>query len=207
MTCVVGIVARDGTVVLAADSLGTDWHVQGRVSSKVYEVAVSQPRAGCVERAAIGFTTSYRFGQIAAHAWLPRLLDDGVRPGMSESWLARVGVEKLRAALREHGWLRRKDEREESGTLMLGLAGQLWTIGDDFSVAERSAAAWPAFWAIGIGREYALGCLHGREPELELSSGTGRVVAGEATIAVQAAIKYSPGCGGNVDIVYAPPPG
>lgn len=195
MTCVVGIVAGDGTVVLAADSHGTDWHLRGEYGRKVHEV----------DGAVVGFTTSYRFGQVAAHVWLPQMLEQpGVREELDERWLATRGMKLLRKALRTHGWLRRDHEVEEGGTLLLGLAGRLWVVHSDFGVAERRPAPpAPAHWAIGCGRGYALGCLHARTRELH--GWSARAAADEAAFAVRAAIEFSPGCGGRVDVVRASP--
>lgn len=142
MTCVVGMV-ENGKVVMGADSLGASgYDALHRKDPKVF-------RNG---QYLIGFTSSYRMGQILMVASLPKF-----EPGQYDEYqfMLRRFVPGIREALSAGGYTKKKDEREEGGTFLVGFNGRLFQIEDDFQVAESSED----YDACGCGRPYALAAL------------------------------------------------
>ena len=141
MTCVIGMV-DNGRVWMGADSQGTDaWHraTQHR-TAKVFQ------RGPLV----IGFTSSYRFGQVLRYAPdLPEPKDFG------ERYMVTAFVPWLRKALADGGWVQKHDEREMGGTALIGGFGLLFKLQDDFSVLESNRG----IDATGAGMETALGAM------------------------------------------------
>lgn len=124
MTLIIAVKHTKG-VTLAADTLGSNYH------EKAYYATSKLKRHN--KQVAIAYTTSYRFGQIAAHHVKP----GKPKPGQDEEhWVITQYIPKLRHALKEHGWLKRVNDREESGSLLLAVNNRYFTIQDDISVLE-----------------------------------------------------------------------
>jgi ATP-dependent protease HslVU (ClpYQ) peptidase subunit len=147
VTCVVGLI-QGADVYMGSDSLGT-----GECSANLLKNPKVFRKGGFM----IGFTTSYRFGQIVQYAFAPPSLDDHIQLDTLE-YMVRLFVPSLHEALREAGWERHeKDEGNiTGGNLLVGVRGRLFEIQNDFGVLEDSAP----YAAIGCGRSVALGSLH-----------------------------------------------
>lgn len=142
MTCIVGLV--DGGVVhMGADSAGVGgWGLTPRVDPKVF-------RTGPY---VIGFTTSYRMGQILRyHVDLPV-----PRPGVD---LMRHMVVDFVGAVRDgfnaQGFAKHDSKQEQGGQFLVGIHGRLFLIDSDYQVGESSAG----FDTVGCGHAYALGAM------------------------------------------------
>lgn len=150
MTCIVGLV-HDGKVYLGGDSAGVDGlHLVTRRDPKVFQV----------DDFTIGFTTSFRMGQLLAHSFKPpkRHADDDVFAFMVTKF-----VDALRDCLKSGGYARKDAEVESGGTFLVGYQGRLFEICDDYQVGENIAG----YAACGCGRALALGALFatdGQEP-------------------------------------------
>ncbi len=142
MTCIVGIVARDGTVWMGGDRAGVDGtSLDIRCQPKVF-------RNGAF---LMGFTTSFRMGQLLQHVFAPPLWEGGDLM----SYMVREFVEELRSCLREGGVSKVDNAVESGGTFLVGTGGRLFSIHDDFQVCERDCR----FDACGAGRDLALGAV------------------------------------------------
>lgn len=146
MTCIVGIKTETG-VLLGGDTQGSSgWDSRERVDGKVFAL-------GKHRRVAIGFTSSYRMGQILRfHLELPTLDADAD----AYEWAVMRFVPAARSVLKHHGYVKIENSREESGTFLLAVRNRLLSVYDDFQVAEAAAP----FAACGCGENYALGALH-----------------------------------------------
>jgi ATP-dependent protease HslVU (ClpYQ) peptidase subunit len=150
MTCIVGLEYKD-TVWMGCDSMassGWDKHVSS--IDKVFKA----------NDMLIGYTTSFRMGQIIRHNFdIPKSNSyyfNRAEPYAHEKYLVMDFIPALRACLKEHGFTTIKDSVEEGSQLLIGFAGCLFTIHSDFSV-QRS---FDEFDAIGAGAFYALGAIH-----------------------------------------------
>jgi hypothetical protein len=154
MTAVVGIVAQSRTVYMGADSAGVGgWDLTIRRDPKIFKVGPFL----------IGFTTSFRMGQLLQYG-LPYRTDENPA---DQSWagLARSDpmrfmctqfVPDARKVLRDGGWSKEHDKQDEGGQFLVGFNGHLFRVESDFQVGESSAG----FDAVGCGGQVACGSLH-----------------------------------------------
>jgi hypothetical protein len=142
MTCIVGV--TDGeTVTIGGDSAGVSgWDLTVRADAKVW----------ATKGWAFGFTTSFRMGQILRWSFEPP--DLGGVP--LERYMATTFVDSIRQCLKDGGWAKVESGREEGGSFLVGHAGRLFEVRDDFQVGESVVP----FAAVGCGASYALGALH-----------------------------------------------
>lgn len=138
MTCLVGII-HNGKTYIGADSAAiADQAVEVRTNRKVF-------RNGAY---VIGFTGSFRVGQLLQYAELPP-----------------VGGDVLAHIVNRVVPVLQKIAGKETDEIMIGYAGRLFKVASDYSVAEYDNYA-----AAGGGEPYALGKLHGSlgAPELRI---------------------------------------
>lgn len=141
MTAIVGVVSGD-EVHIGGDSAGVaGMSLTVRADSKVF---TNGPYV-------MGFTTSFRMGQLLRYALAPPEPD-----GDLERFMATKFVDAVREALKAGGWAMKENEREEGGTFLVGVYGRLFCIQDDYQVGEAA----DGFAAIGCGDEIALGALY-----------------------------------------------
>jgi len=156
MTAIAGI--TDGmTVWLGGDSAGVSGtSLSVRADPKVF---VSGPYV-------VGFTTSFRMGQLLRYAFAP----PSPEPGADlHEHMCTAFIGALRACLKAGGWASRKDDQESGGNFLAGTGGRLFEVFSDYSVAERVGF----YAATGCGEDVVMGALHateglGMDPELRL---------------------------------------
>lgn len=144
MTCIVGLISAD-RVYIGGDSAGVaGWGLVVRNDRKVF-------RNGDF---VMGFTTSFRMGQLLAHSFNPPKPRQGVDVF---AYLVTDFVDAARQTMKNGGFARIKDSHsEEGGNFLVGYEGRLFNIAEDFQVAESVHG----FDAIGCGEQLALGSLH-----------------------------------------------
>lgn len=151
MTCIIGLVDA-GRVIIGADSVGADvstYQVNTRKDEKVFTGTT-----GDGSPFAVGFTSSFRFGQILRYGLeIPKREDDVDLM----KFLTVDFINELRATLKRYGFAKKESEQESSdGVFLLGYAGRLFEIGWDYQVGENLCG----YAAIGSGAQIALGALH-----------------------------------------------
>lgn len=151
MTCIVGLVADDGTVYMAGDS----------AMASGYDLTIKRtPKVFAKNGMTIGVSGYWRMGQI-----LQYLYDFPPHPaGMdTEEYIVTRFVEGLRDAIKEAGNVRKESEQERHDSLiLLGYRSQLFEIEGNFQVTDTRHD----FDAIGCGAAYALGALYASEGSL-----------------------------------------
>lgn len=156
MTCIAAI-AHEGCVFMAADSAGVGGlRLDVRRDRKIYTLGAF----------ILGFTTSFRFAQIVGYALVPPAHPEGMD---CHRYMATLFVDALRAALKSGGWAETKDGRETGGTFIVGYRGAIFTIYDDYQVAEDACD----FAAVGSGGDVARGAMHatqGQHPHDRLNT-------------------------------------
>jgi hypothetical protein len=142
MTCIVGI-AENGVVTIGGDSAAIDsnYNLVLRRDEKVF-------RNG---EFVIGFTSSYRMGQVLRFLKFP---DHPEGMDAFEFMVTRV-VDAIRTALRTAGFSKKESEVDTGGTFLVGYRGRLFLIADDFQVEESRAQN----AACGCAAQAALGSL------------------------------------------------
>jgi hypothetical protein len=143
VTCVVGLVDQ-GHVVIGGDSAGVSGYLL---------TLRSDPKVFLSGEFIMGFTSSFRMGQLLRYRLQPpkRHPDEDVYQYMVTRF-----VDAVRDCLKAGGYATKEKEAEAGGTFLVGYAGRLFEIDDDYQVAQ-SHDNWAA---CGCGREIALGALH-----------------------------------------------
>lgn len=142
MTCIIGL-EQDGKVYIGGDSCAShSWLSDVTALPKVFRVG----------EFLIGYTDSFRMGQILQHHLNIRPQNEG-EP--DDRYLVTEFVVAVRTALKEHGYAEINSNREEGGHFLVGYRGHLYHVGGDFQI-NRSPRG---FTACGGGMYYALGAM------------------------------------------------
>jgi 20S proteasome alpha/beta subunit len=178
MTCIVGI--TDGqTVTIGGDSAGSDgWHVAVRSDSKVFQVGPYL----------MGFTTSYRMGQLLRYS---------LTVGGPDSWdvdrfMATTFIDAVRECLSRGGYAKTEDGQEQGGQFLVGIHGRLYVVGDDYQIGHTISG----YAAVGSGYLVALGSLHSTARSLTDSRH-------RAVLALEAAAELTEGVRAPFTVVQA----
>jgi ATP-dependent protease HslVU (ClpYQ) peptidase subunit len=149
MTCIVGI-REGGRVYIGADSAGlADMDLVIRKDKKVF----------VNDGFAIGFTTSFRMGQLLAYAFKPPQM----KPNADiMRFMATDFVNAVRECFKSGGWAQRNSDAESGGNFLVGYKGRLFHVCSDYQVGEVAAG----FDAVGCGAEAAIGALYAM-PKME----------------------------------------
>ena len=145
MTCIVGLIDNN-KVYIGGDSCGADSNGDRstRKDTKVFKVG----------EFTVGYTSSFRMGQLLRFKFkLPKPPRDNKK--LYEYMVVKF-VEELRKTFKKGGYGNiNKEGRDEGGTFLVGIRYRLFTIFDDYQVAEKT----DGFDSVGCGYPYALGSL------------------------------------------------
>lgn len=143
MTCIVGL-RQGGKVFLGGDSAGvTGWDLMVRADTKVF---ISGDFA-------IGFTTSFRLGQLLQYRL--KLPTPPRTQKLLYSFMVNEFVEATRECLKLGGMATKDKEAEQGGTFLVGVRGRLFIVESDYQIIEPAVP----FAAVGCGAPYAVGSL------------------------------------------------
>lgn len=152
MTCIAALI-HEGIVYIGADSCGSD--------SSTHSVR-KDPKLVQVDEYVIGFTTSFRMGQLIMYSALPVCTDTDIH-----RFMATIFVDHVRKTAKENGALTTHNGAEFLGTFIVGVRGRLFVVDSDFGVAEPACE----YAAVGSGGACAVGCLYatrGQPPQQRL---------------------------------------
>jgi len=170
MTCIVAIV-EDGKVHIGGDSAGV---------AGLSITLRKDPKVFINGEFIMGFTSSFRMGQLLAHSLKVPTRDSG--QDVYEYMVNRF-VPAVRNCLKDGGVATKHHDAEEGGRFIVGYAGRLFMIDSDYQVAEPV----DNYMAVGCGDHIALGSLfstEGKKPKKRIQ------------IALEAAEKFSGGVRG-----------
>jgi hypothetical protein len=146
MTCIVALKVRTGSnprIVIGGDSAGVaGLDVKIRRDPKVFKKG----------EFLIGYTTSFRMGQIIRFHLSPPPIERGVD---LYEYMVTSFVERARTVLKTGGFAEVSNSVEKGGSFVVGIRDRLFSIASDFQVAEYE----DDFAALGCGEDYALGAL------------------------------------------------
>jgi len=149
MTCIVGI-AQDGKVWIGADSASADdWCVRQTKLPKVFKTG----------NFVVGYTTSFRMGQILQHHLSVRSQYEDEK---DDQFMVRAFAEAVRECLKEHGFAKIENNVEKGGTFLVGYRGHIYCMDDDFHVNEHA----DGYDTCGCGYPFALGAMMALQQEL-----------------------------------------
>lgn len=191
MTCIVGVRTENG-VVLAGDSVGSDRRINThRSDTKTFNLG---------PQVALGFTSSYRMGQILRwHVDIDPLVDAMRRYTDMWDWVGKLFIPAARSAMKDHGFATVSNGNESGGTFLLAVRDRLFLVDADFQVGEPSNG----YDACGSGDSVALGALHAIIGSRDIELGEARSAA---TRAIAAASDLTPYVGGTITYVETTKP-
>lgn len=177
MTCIVGV-EHKGFVYMGGDRCG---------SNSSLKVTVDRSKVFLNKDVLIGFTDSFRFGDILQFHYVP-----AKRPKKfsDEEYVYLIMIEQIRDLLKDKGYATVADNAESGGNCLIGYRGKLYELQDDFSLNRTMNG----FNAVGSGADIALGSLYttgleGWEPEKRIIT------------ALEAAEEFCPGVRRPFDVV------
>lgn len=181
MTCIVAV-ADGESVVLGGDTAASGGkEIYPRADSKVFRIGPY----------AIGFTTSFRMGQILRYeAKLPDPPPRASDEAMDEFFVTEF-VPAVRQTFKEHGFEKKatfpssgkmdfsESGQEVGGLFVVGVQGRILEIREDFHLARPATP----YSAIGSGAVIAFGALHALEslPDLTLRERAEKALDAAAT--------------------------
>lgn len=176
MTCIAGVV-QSGKVFIGGDSAGVGGlSLSVRADKKVFKNG----------EFLFGFTSSFRMGQVLQYAFTP----PKQHPDKDTmAFMVTDFVDSVRSAFSIAGVARKDSEVESCGTFLVGYKGRLFSIHDDYQVAEALCG----YDAVGCGEDIALGSLYATE---DMVDGKARV-----SRALHAAEAHSAGVRGPFSVL------
>lgn len=174
MTCIV-VLIKNGDVYMGGDSFGGSSNSKNMYTrSKVF----------LKERFVVGYTSSFRMGQILEFDWEPpkQLNEDDYE------YLVTKVVPSIQKIFKDKKYGTEKDGEQEGGAFLIGYNGKCYYVQNDFSVLEPQ----DGYDSVGSGYKLALGSLASTEdwddPEQRIRK------------AIEVAEKYQPTVGGPINI-------
>lgn len=148
MTAIVGIVEKN-VVYMGGDSAGVSAETFSLVARKDPKVFKNGPFI-------MGFTSSFRMGQILQYTFAPPEHPYGMSVDM---YMNTIFIDTVRYYLKECGYARIRENRESGGNFLVGYGGKLFNIESDFQVGIPVRN----YDAAGCGHDLCLGSLHATE--------------------------------------------
>jgi ATP-dependent protease HslVU (ClpYQ) peptidase subunit len=140
MTAIAGLI-YDGEIYMGGDSAGVGGlDIMVRKDTKVFKV----------DNFIIGYTSSFRMGQLLRFSFKPPLYDQSMDV---YEYMCTLFIEELRKCLKDGGYSKIDNNVEEGGNFLVGHKGRLFEIFSDYQVAENECD----YAACGCGASYALG--------------------------------------------------
>lgn len=187
MTVIAAIRDANGDVYMAADSAGTSgWSQQCRVDKKIKRVG----------NMLIGFTSSYRMGQLLHYKLTP---PEHPKDMHVDVYIRTLFVDTVRELFVNNGYAYIDNNREEGGIFLVAYQGHIFRIDSDYQVGEHVEG----FDAVGSGEDLAIGALYatGIKPAKACPKRVcGHSMRERVELAVQCAIKFNAGCNGEIQI-------
>jgi hypothetical protein len=142
MTCIVALRDDEGHIWMGGDSAGV---------AGLDMTVVAQPKVFKVGEFLMGYTTSFRMGQLLQYNLAPPPIEGDDLYG----YMITKFVDAVRACLKAGGYAKKEHEVETAGTFLVGIRGRLFAIEDEYQVIEAADGR----AACGCGQSYALGAL------------------------------------------------
>jgi ATP-dependent protease HslVU (ClpYQ) peptidase subunit len=166
MTCIAGVV-HNGEVWIGGDSAGSTLQfINSRLDPKVFR---NGPYL-------IGFTTTFRMGQILRYSFKPPKYKTG--RDLFE-FMVTDFINAFRSSLRNAGHMGAEGSKESGGNFLVGTQGRLFNIDSDFQVGECT----DSYDSVGSGSFVAMGALYAnkdKDPRFRIQQ------------ALEAAERYNP---------------
>lgn len=161
MTCIVAVVMGE-RMVMGGDSAGiSGYDITIRNDPKVFRVSQKNGRD-----ALLGFTSSFRMGQILMSLVLPEDRSRNDDKSAHLLFLIKRVIPRIRKLLRDGGWAKVSNNTETGGNFLLAYRGSIYEIDSDFQVVAHSNP----FASIGAGASFSIGVLDYMHRYLDIST-------------------------------------
>jgi len=145
MTCIVAL-EHNGNVYVGGDSAAVaGWDVQSITHPKVFRVGDF----------IIGYTTSFRMGQLLEY----NLTVPDNPDGDDLRYLITQFIPAVRECLKQGGFAKVENNTEEGGEFIVGYRGRIYLVGSDFQITHHR----DRFLSTGCGESFAMGALAAME--------------------------------------------
>jgi len=145
MTCIVAFKTEEGHSIIAGDYMASNGHHFNKVAnSKVFNKS---------ESCAIGYTSSFRMGQILEHYWT---LPPRVEGQTAENFVNVTLVESIRAIFKTYGYGTKDGLEDLGGTFILLYEDRIYCMQFNYSLLDYDSE----IIAIGSGTDAALGAIY-----------------------------------------------
>jgi hypothetical protein len=159
MTCIAGVL-KGNALCIGGDAAGSAGH---------HVVVQAQPKVFKRGEFIIGYTTSFRMGQLLQHVFEPPAPYDWEQD--VHAYMVCRFVPALRGCLKDGGFASKDKEVESGGHFLVGVRRRLFEIQSDYQVAEpaplerihsltRMPPSLMTIAAVGCGAPYALGAMY-----------------------------------------------
>ena len=147
MTCIVGF-CNEKTMVMGGDSAAVGGlELTIRKDPKVFSLKqINGPNL------LVGFTSSFRMGQLLMTMEVPQDESNGEKPF---EFMIKKFIPEVRAILKKGGFTTIKENEEIGGSFLVGYRGNIFNIENDFQVGYPASP----YYAVGCGAPYALGAM------------------------------------------------
>ena len=171
MTCIVGYVDKlENKVYIGGDSAGVGgYNLTVRSDEKVFKNGDYL----------MGFTSSFRMGQLLRYAFTPPVLEEGEN---INKFMCTKFIDAVRQCLKDGGYASKDKEEESGGTFLVGYKGRLFEIENDYQVAIHA----DGYATVGCGDQIANGALYAVD-------NYSITTTSKLTIALEAAERFSAG--------------
>lgn len=138
MTCIIGMV-QNNKVSMIGDKEGSDGFTKN-IFSKT-------PKVFHVGDFILGYTTSFRMGQILQYSWTPpkKSLDDN-----DDYYIYKIVVDSIKKCFEDNGFGHKPKAELETGNFLIGWNGRLFEMQSNLSLMEHSE-----FASVGCGCYHA----------------------------------------------------
>lgn len=124
MTCIVAMV-ENGVVHMAGDKCGSNGYTK-RI--------VGKPKIFINKNFIIGYTTSFRMGQLLEFTWCP---PEQLNSQSDNVYIYKTVVDSMKQLLKKDGFA----TDTNGGSFLFGYKGKLYEMQDDFSIFEQQIAS------------------------------------------------------------------
>lgn len=186
MTCIVALIDSN-KVYMGGDSAASDDKtglIVQRTDPKVFKIG----------QYGIGFTDSFRMGQILQYGWKPPVYTPTKNNANLEKFMKTKFVDSVKEAFQSNGYGKfgaGTDEGDEGGVFLIAVAGtgRIFNMESDFHIGECDVP----YMAEGSGQELALGSL--------FSTGAVKTPRKRVRTALEAAAKFKMSVRGPFTII------
>jgi len=134
---------ENGNIHMCGDSIGSNGYTK---------LQMKHPKVFKNGELLIGYTTSFRMGQLLEHTLTPpKHYDDET----NTYYIINKLVPAIIKLFKEHQFLTKRDEEIIGGNFIIGYKGELWEIQNDFAALQTNQN----YTAVGAGEAYAMGAL------------------------------------------------